>query len=356
MTPRERFYACLRREKLDRIPLLAYQFLLPRGTIERRIQEAGCAIVVGVPIYEIVFPGEIEIRERQFWENGEKITVRRYTTPIGSVEEKIKIDPYGSEWKKEHLIKDSRDYETMTYLLEKVKFREQIEYFTEVDRDLGEDGIPVPMLPFFERSPFQKFLIDLAGPERALLDLYDQPQRVEDFLACLHAKLEEAMKIYELLPEKRLFWWVDNVTSDFTTPSLFQRFCLPVYRRYFPRFQQQGIFCMVHLDGKLNALKEFIREAPIDMIESFTLPEQGGDISFEEAQKVWPKKVIGANMPANLAYHTAEEVEKFLGDLISSGFARGNFILELSEDLPRKNLGEILSILLKVLMKGENGS
>ncbi len=351
MSPRERFYACLSKKEIDRLPVLAYHFLLPRGELERKLREAGCGLLVGTPIYELVFPPEIRIEEKQQWERGERLIVRTYSTPAGSLREIMKIGPYGSEWKQEHLIKDSEDYQIIAYLLEEVTFKEKIIDFVCTDNELGEDGIAVPMLPLFDRSPFQKILIDLAGPERTLLDLYDQPQALERLVECFCQKLEEAMSIYRALPEKRVFWWVDNVTSDFTTPKLFEQFCLPVYQKYLAPLRKEGVFCMVHLDGKLSALKELIKDAPIDVIESFTLPEQGGDLPLEEAQKVWQDKVVAANIPANLAYLGKEEIEKFFESLLERGCFEERFIMELSEDLPREHLGKVMSVLLKIINK-----
>lgn len=346
------FYKCLEGQNTSRVPMLAYHFLLPRGELERKFREAGCALLMGIPIYKLTFPSEIELCEKTFWESGERILIRTYSTPVGCIEEKIKISPYGSEWKQEHFLKSPKDYDTLIYLLEKARFQEQIEDFIQAENELGEDGIAVPMLPFFERSPFQKILIDLAGPERTLLDLYDRPQQIENLLNCLYSRLEEGMKIYRLLPNKKLFWWVDNVTADFTTPSLFKEFCIPAYQRYFPFLQAEGISCMVHLDGKLKALKELIQKSPIDVIESLTLPEQGGDVTLKEARTVWQNKIIAFNIPANLVYRDDEAIEDFFEQLLEE-CRSGGFVLELSEDLPRSQLRRIISILLKKMSVAE---
>ncbi|MDI3525075.1 MAG: hypothetical protein PWP42_325 [Candidatus Atribacteria bacterium] len=355
INPQERFYRCLNKEKVDHPPVLAYHFLLPRGKSERELRNAGCVLIMGVPIYEIAFPPEITVEEKKTWKNGEALTIRTYSTPVGSLQEVFKIGPYGSEWKREHFIKQPQDYQTMTYLLEKAIFREKIADFLQTAQELGEDGVAVPMLPLFERSPFQKLLIDLAGPERTLLDLYDHPKDLEMFINCLCQKMEEAMHIYHSLPEKKLFWWVDNITSDFTSPRLFEQFCLPIYQKYLTPLRKEGITCMLHLDGKLSALKELISKAPIDVVESFTMPEQGGDLELEEAHKAWKDKVIAANIPANLAYRQEKEIAEFFENLMGRRCLKERFVLELSEDLPREHLGKVLSVLSKTLSNLQKG-
>lgn len=349
MTPKEQFYALLKGECRDRVPVMAYHFLLPRGEIERKLREAGCGLLVGIPIYDVVFPSQIILEERHAWEHGEKITVRTYITPLGSLQEVVTTGPYGNEWRRKYFIEKSEDYDVMMYLLEKAIFQEKVEEFVRLSEELGEDGVAVPMLPFFERSPFQKILIDLAGPERTLLDLYDRPRSVEDLMTCLLHRLEDAMGIYRDLPERQIFWWVDNVTADFTTPQIFRTFCLPVYEKFLGSLRRENVFCMVHLDGKLRALKELIQEAPVDVVESFTLPEQGGDLELEEAQKVWENKVIAANVPANLSYRSEEEIMAFLEDLLERRCMRGKFALEISEDIPREHLSKIARALCTIL-------
>ncbi len=54
------------------------------------------------------------------------------------------------------------------------------------------------------------------------------------------------------------------------------------------------------MDGKLKSLKELIKKADIDVIESFTFPEGGGDLSLEEARADWKDKSIIANLPTFL--------------------------------------------------------
>nr|MDW8082162.1 uroporphyrinogen decarboxylase family protein [Candidatus Calescibacterium sp.] len=352
MTPKERFYACLDGAVTNKVPVLAYHFLLPRGELERRLREVGCGLLVGVPVYELVFPPQIILEEVHRWNHGEKVIVRTYNTPLGSLREVVTLSPYGSEWRREHLIQCAEDYKILVYLLENVTFKEKIEDFVFAQSEIGDDGIVVPMLPLFERSPFQKALVDLAGPERLLLDLYDRPQHVEALITCLTERFEEALRIYRMLPERRIFWWVDNVTADFTTPQLFRSFCLPIYERYLAPLREEGIICMVHLDGKLKALCELIRKAPIDVVESFTLPEQGGDLSLEEAHSVWSDKVIAANIPANLAYREREEIAVFFRDLLERRCVKGKFILELSEDVPRESLPKVMATLYDVLREG----
>jgi len=348
MSPKQRIISLFQGKKVDQIPWAAYSFLLPRGEVERKLREKGCALIVGKSVYDIEL-SKIEVVERQIWENNEKIYLRIYRTPKGEVSEKIKIGPYKSEWKKEHLIKKPKDYEIVKFIIENTIFHKNYEDFLKTEEDLGEDGIVYAVQPYIERCPFQKLLIDFAGAERTFMDLYDNPSLVEDFLNCLEEKDEESAEIIKDFPAKVVFWLVDNITSDLTPPKFFSKYCLPFYKKYFPLFHENGKVCMVHLDGKLNALKNLIKNTDIDVVSSFTLPGQGGDLSLEEARKVWPNKVIVANVPAFLCFKEEKEIEEYFKNLFESKAARKNFMIEISEDLPPKFWKKPLSILAKAI-------
>ena len=273
----------------------------------------------------------------------ELLTLRR--TPKGEVYEKVRIGPYKSEWKKQYLIKKPKDYEIMKFIIENTIFHKNYEDFLETEKDLGEDGIAFTS----QRSPYQKLLFDFAGPEKTSLDIYDNPSLVEDFLNCLEEKEKESFEIIKNSPDKIAFWLNDNITSDLTSPKLFSKYCIPFYKKYFALFHKEGKICMVHMDGKLNSLKYLIKDIGIDVIESFTFPEQGGDLSLEEARKIWTNKVISANVPAFLCLKKEQEIEEYFKNLFESEATRKNFMIEISEDLPHRFWRRTLTILAKAI-------
>jgi len=235
------------------------------------------------------------------------------------------------------------------FIIENTIFHKNYEHFLETEEDIGEDGIVYAMQPYIERCPFQNLLFHFAGVERTLMDLYDNPSVVEDFLNCLEEKGKESLEIIKDSPGKVAFWLDDNITSDLTPPNLFSKYCVPFYKKYFPLFHKDGKVCMVHMDGKLNSLKDLIKDTGIDVVESFTLPGQGGDLSLEEARKIWPDKIIAANVPAFLCFKEEKETEEYFKNLFESEAARKNFMIEISEDLPHKFWKKTLSILAKTI-------
>ncbi len=360
MTPRQRLISHYQRKEVDQIPWGAYYFppgsidiedtLLPRGETERKLREKGCVLIALTPVCKVKM-SKVEILEKQIWENNEKVFLRIYRTPYGKVYEKIKIDPgYRSQWTKEYLIKERKDYEVVKFIIENTIFEKDYESFLECEKNLGEDGLALAYQNSLGRSPFQKLLIDLAGVEKTCLDLCDNLDLVEDLLNSLEEKEKEVLEIGADSPAKVIFL-DENITSDITSPELFSKYCLPFYKKYIPLLHQKEKICLAHLDGKLNALKNLIKNTDIDVIDSFTLPGAGGDLPLEEARKIWPDKAISINFPAFLCFKKEREIKEYLENLLVNEVTKNSFMIEISEDLPHKFWRKVLSVLGEVMEK-----
>jgi len=365
MTPRERIISFYQRKKVDQVPWAVYCFppssldyldnYLPRGETERKLREKGCALLPFMPICKAKV-SKVEVLKKTVWENGEEVFLHIYRTPIGEVCEKIKIDPgYRSRWIKEYLIKELKDYEIVKFIIENTVFEENYEDFLESEENVGEDGLTIAYLDPLERSPLQLLWSKFAGVERTCLDLYDHLDLVEDFMDCLEEKETEILEIAKNSPAKAILF-DENVTSDLTSPELFSKYCLPFYKKYVPLAHQKGKICLAHLDGKLNSLKNLIKNTGFDVIDSFTLPEAGGDLTLEEARRLWPDKAIATNFPAFLCLKEDKEVEKYLKNLLENEPTKSNFMIEISEDLPHKFWKKPLLVLARVIEEHGKGS
>lgn len=334
----------LNRKKVDKIPLAAYSFLLPRGEVERKLREKGCFIFHFERVYALEMKN-VEIWQKEGLEKGRKCILRRFCTPVGNLEEKILVDPgYKSQWIKEFLIKKSQDYEIMKFIVENTIYYPNYEFFQQAAEDLGDDGI---LFATIDRAPFQRILYELAGPERLLVDVLESPDLVEGLLEILDKKMEEVYQIVADSPASMVHTW-DNVTEDMTPPALFQRYCLPFYQKVGKLLHDRGKIYLVHMDGKLRHLEDLIASAPIDVVESFTLPDAGGNLEVEEAQKKWPEKTIIANIPAYLCFKEEEFIKRYFEELISK-VERNRFMVCLSEDLPHDSWKKALIPISDVL-------
>lgn len=240
MTVRERMLAVYHRRSKGVIPCAAYSGYAPRGQIELEIRNNGLGLIERCPIVSSLSPpwhsqagnqSEVkgaEMSVKTVWEDGGRMEIRTYDTPLGSVYTKIKRDPtYGSDWIKRFYINSYSDYPIVKYIVENTMFCENYDSFLEREGDLGDDGVVVARI---DRSPLQKMLIELAGPERLFLDLNDNRHLVEDLLCSIEKKLDEAFTI-AVGSSAEVIWQPDNITGDMTQPKLFSKYCLPFYNK-----------------------------------------------------------------------------------------------------------------------------
>ncbi len=361
VTLREQMLSIYRKRNEGNIPWAAYGgFLLPSGTNERQLRNSGCGWIQWAPVCSWQPPGmshmngwmleseikNVEMSVKIAWDGGERVYYRTYDTPVGSVYEELRQEPgYHSLWVKKFFITSPEDYNVIRYMVENTVVHECYDGYIEARKTLGDDGVQLAVI---DRSPFQKMLIELCGTERITFDLMDNPQLVEDLMAVIEQKQDEMFPVIAESPAE-VIWMVDNLTGDITTPKLFEKYCVPFYNKHAKLLHENGKVLAIHFDGKLNSIKHLIQNADFDVVESFTLPEMGGNLPIEEASSLWKDKTIISNIPAFLCYEKEEKVRAYLHTLLESLGDRKNFMLELSENFPYEYLDVVLPIVADVM-------
>jgi hypothetical protein len=342
MTIRERMMAVYRNEAPDRVTVCIYARYLPRGSTERTVRDWGLGLVDWVPLTTLLAPpwhlhagfvSEVQ---------GAEFDIRFTCTPVGTVTERIRQDPtYGSDWIEKFYLSSPEDYKIMKYIVEHTVLRRNEQALLAKQKDMGEDGV---VLGRVDRCPFQKLLIELAGPERFLVDLYTDPDPALELLAAMDKKMDE---VFEAVCESgaEVIWQPDNVSCDMTPPKCFKEYCLPYYQKQARKVHDAGKVYVVHMDGRLRAIKEMIGLAPIDVIESFSFPEIGGDLSISDGACAWPGKVILPNFPASLANESESTIVAFVDKLLAEVGPQRPLMLQISEDIPPGSWRHALPIL-----------
>jgi hypothetical protein len=93
----------------------------------------------------------------------------------------------------------------------------------------------------------------------------------------------------------------------------------------------------------MKPLKDLIARTDIDVVESFSLREVGGDLSIQEAFSAWPKKTVVANIPSFLCTQDDKAIRRYLEEFFSHLPSR-NFMFELSENFPLPELRRVLPL------------
>jgi len=350
MTPKQRIVHAMHKKKTDRIPWAAYDVLLPRGSVEREVRNKGCGLYMWKPAYQVDRP-QVAVEEKHTWNNNKRarLITRTYATPVGSVSENVEIrldlSPFKSQWIKKYIIKSISDYPVVKFILENTVYHPDYHSFREMEQELGHDGIVVAHVP---RSPMQKMLIELMGIERFSLDAHDHPKQFKELAELIEWKHDEAYKVTANSPAQ-LVVTGDNLSGDVVSPRFFKEYCIPFYNKHAQLLHENDKVYGVHMDGRLNCIKDLMNETEIDLIESFTLPEGGGDLTLEEARKLWKDKAIWVNFPASLCHQNMEKIKGFVIHLSKKVTLSEGFLLEISEDLPPTLWQNVLTAIAEAL-------
>ena len=364
MTVHERMMAVYRGRLPDRMPLSIYARYLPRGSSERALREMGLGIIDYHPAVTLLAPPwhthsgyisevkGVELTIGLSWENGQPVETRTYKTPVGTISQRTTKEPsYGSDWISKFYVTSLEDYKVLQYVVEHTVFRSNESGLRAKVRDLGEDGV---VLARMDRCPYQKLLIELAGPEQFLMDLYTDPGPVTELLEVMDRRMDEAFAMI-LESQAEVVWQPDNITVDMTPPERFRQFCVPFYAKHARQLQAAGKAYAVHMDGRLGPLKELIASCPFDAVESFSLPEVGGDLTLAQARAAWPDKVILPNFPAPLCQRSDQEITAYLDRLMGEAGTQVPFMLQVSEDIPTSEWQRVLPVLCRAMRSRNQG-
>lgn len=359
MNSHDRILSVYRNQKPDRPPLGIYTRYLPRGAIEREVRNLGLAIIDYCPAVSMagpawhILPGyQSEIKGADFrvdyrWQGEQLVEIRRFETPVGSVWQETVQDKggTGSESIRKHYVTEKDDYRVMKYLVDNSVIRRNDELLRSRIENLGGDGI---VLGRVDRSPHQKCLIELVGPEKFLIDLYTDAEPALELIAALDRQLDRS---FEMIVDSaaEVIWQPDNVTSDMTPPKSYTEYCLPFYEKHSAELRAVDKPYAAHLDGRTKAISELIDRSGFDVIESLSLPEIGGDQTLSEARASFPGKVIIPNLPANWCLREDAEIESSVRGLLTEAGDELPFMLSVSEDIPTTEWKRVLPIVARTM-------
>ena len=354
MTTRETMMSVYRNTMPERPAVGIYTRYLSRGEMERKARNNGLGIIAYVPLTSQIGPpwhmldGFLsEVRDaglssRYFYKNGTLYEQRAYNTPVGELSAEIgKSAGKGGEHIAKYYIQKPEDYRVMEYIVRNTVLSRNTGLFRATARELGEDGVVMGRM---DRTPYQKLLIELAGAERFLMDLCDGNEALAELLETMGKRYREQVDM-AMDSDAEIIWIPDNVTADMTPPENFEKYLMPHYQYCVKCAKQAGKLVVAHYDGKIRPLSRCVNGIGFNAIESVSDPTIGGDMTFAEAVKAFPGKVILPNFPSNLSLAPEETIRDYVENLKQQ--ARGiPLMLQISEDLADNSYERVIPAIL----------
>lgn len=359
MSRRERIMAATLRQRADRLPFFHYWRHSQIGWAERECRNRGMGMNWVRPPYITTMHG-VKVSETQTVVSGETVIRRTYSTPVGSIYSDEKREPGTGEWHAQRswkdispwqtarLIKQPEDYVVLKYIVENTEYTADYFPIEQAMDWLGEEGVVLDHLP---HSPMQTLMIDWVGSEQGRFFYHhaDYPDLVEDVYQAIARSREPMYEIAARSPAP-ITLCGDNIDGVLVTPGLFEKYFMPVYEKQAQILHKHGKLMAVHMDGRLNALKNLIVRTPIDIIEAFHPPPMG-DLPLGEALSLWKGKAIWIGFPSTVYELGPEATKQHALDLLREAGTGDRLAVAMSTENLVSN--ENLRMLTAVLEKAE---
>ena len=359
MTARERILAVINGEEPDKIPVCAWDDLRlgTQGGWVRRLVARGLGVIHFVLPYKPVYlhplwlnPYLEDVKYIQIHYVEKGIVKYRHTfeTPVGSITGVMRMNPMNVDLlcgaQEEYFVKEPSDWNVVNYIFKGIlgKLAPNYDTFEREEDELGDTGMT---FAFIEKTPYQRAWVELASPERTVVDFHEQPEVIQEYVE-IQRQLHTRIAAIAAESPAKLILIIDHAT-DMTPPYYYRDYCIRFYEIYSKAMEGTGKVLGTHLDGRFGHLKKEIAEAPFRVVDSFTVPPTG-DVSLTEAKSVWPDKILFVNTPPHLAWAEPEEIRKGYEALIEEWGSKKGLLLEHCEEMPLEKVESHLSVVMDV--------
>ena len=212
----------------------------------------------------------------------------RYTvhTPGGQLTCTLESNEHTS-WVTEHLIKEKRDIELLArYQTAPLCDREAVE---REARRFGDRGIirgHIPSSDIFGQPGCWQDACCLYGTERLIMETYDDPQWVHEFLSILQARKLTYIRSLSGAPYDILELGGGDGCLSVISPAIFRTFVAPYDSVLIRAAHDAGQRITYHLCGKLMGILEDVAAMEPDAVETFTPAGMGADADLALARKL----------------------------------------------------------------------
>lgn len=353
MTSRERLLAALRGQPVDRLPwspFLAYWWDFQPKELQERGQiaffrEIGadallrgfitaftCSDIMGISSYSSFtepIPGVefSRVEKGNLWRN-------EFSTPVGKLVGTAQRSPDGNtRFMVEHPIKCKEDYKIFRYIVERMQIKPDEKKVRDEIRAVGEDGLSVPLVSPFLKTPFQSLVEHFVGTEKLIYDLADFPEEIEETLAVMSEKAAQAVRISAASPAEAFITWEDSSTTNIS-PALFSRYIVPELDRWGEIIHGAGKLFLHHACGHVRKLLPAMAKERVDAIESLS-PPPTGNVEIWDARAVMGPEMglIGGIEPVNFLTLDLPQLRAYVENLIER-MGSHRYILANSDSCP----------------------
>lgn len=269
----------------------------------------------------------------------------KYVTPLGVLRQVERKNLYGTNRiRVEYFLKSVDDFRVLEYVLRRQYFEFDRELYEKMEDAVGDRCEPIVNVRW---GSIQKLFIAYMGFKAGTIALWKHREDVERLIEAFD---ENDDKLFNLLKKTpfRIVNFTDNIDEGLLSPTIFQKYMLPYYRKRTREMHEAGKYCTSHWDGKVKHLIRFARDTGLDGLECVP-PEPQGNVSLEDLKQNMGEMVLVDGIPAThfLSITSTGELENFVRRLVET--FKPNLIAGISDMMPPdgdiervKLVGEVL--------------
>lgn len=266
----------------------------------------------------------------------DQYVTRRQTihTPKGSLTAVTQANDY-TEWVSEHLIKEKKDIELVAgYQTYPVC---DVAAVNREAEDFGDRGIIrgfiIPFDIYGQPGCWQDFCC-IRGTERAIMDTYDDPKWVHEFLSIIRDR-----KLHYIRSMKGAAYDITELgggdaSTTVISPALFDEFVAPYDAPLIEAAGEAGVRIAYHTCGGMMPILEQIAAMKPAAMETFTPVSMGADVDLAEAKKRIGDKVCmigGFDQAHYFKGCSPEETRAYVRKCFNEAGGSGGYILSPSD-------------------------
>lgn len=339
MTRKERLLGAIRGNEIDRVPwspFLAYYWehlpieIKSQGQITYLLEMGADPLLRGFfKLYDTT------LTNCQFYQKtqGNK-RYDIYETKVGTLTEEYTFSTAANSWfLTGHPVKTEEDFKILQYMAENTMITENLKKFEQDNKNLGENGLHLPLIGLYGKTAFQSMVERWCGTVDLVYALYDFPEVVEECLAVIQSKDLETVQISVKSSADGFIFWEDSSSTN-VSPGFFSKYTAPEINQWGSLIHDSDKLLIHHACGHLRDLLPLMGDTEIDMVESIS-PPPTGNIEIREAIKLLPEHVgiIGGIEPTFIENCSLEMLHVCAEELLSVMKGK-RFVLANSDSCP----------------------
>ncbi|MCM8822933.1 MAG: hypothetical protein NC831_09075 [Candidatus Omnitrophica bacterium] len=332
MTMKERMLAILKGKNVDKIPFVQYYNINPNQDAWKLIGRNNLGLLKWTQLHQFITPDCIA-EKIHFERNGIRGYRHIIHTPVGSIFEETLIERViGAGSIKKHFLKEKKDYEIFLFYLNNIIVKENLSAFFNDLKLLNDDGLCHVSLG---RTPYQQLWIQWVLIDDLCQHLFDFPELMDQVIKKMIEIQRKVFLIVRNVAKKYPVPYVifgDNITAPMIGEKYFRKYCMPVYEMCAEILEETGTLIGVHMDGDLKPLWTAIKESPVKIIDSMSVPPDN-DTSVADAISLWPETRLLVNFPSSVHLKSTNEIYKKTIEILNQGGKTKRMWIQISENM-----------------------